>query len=44
MEELKLEYYFAHLNEFEHSELFEGCIYPWEALAKIKSVIDEKVE
>ncbi len=44
MEELKLDYYFKELDSFEHKELFEGCTYPWEALARIKSVIDEKVQ
>ena len=43
MEELKLEYYFKSLEEFENKELFEGCTYPWESLVKIKEVIDKKV-
>ncbi len=43
MDELKLEYFFNNISEFEHKELFENCVYPWEALAKIKEVINEKV-
>lgn len=44
MENLKLDYYFEHLDEFEHKKVFEGCIYPWEALAKIKPLVNELVE
>lgn len=44
MENLKLEYYFEYLDEFEYKELFEGCIYPWEALAKVKPLVNELVE
>ena len=43
MEELKLEYYFKEIDSFENKEVFEGCVYPWEALAKIKEVVDKKV-
>ena len=44
MENLKLNYYFEHLDEFDHKALFAGCTYPWEALAKVKAYINEKVE
>ncbi len=43
MENLKLDYYFEHMDEFEHKEVFEGCTYPWEALAKVTPYIEEKV-
>ncbi len=43
MENLKINYYFEHIDEFEHKELFEGCTYPWEALAKVTPYIEEKV-
>ena len=44
MENLKLDYYFEHMNEFEHKEVFEGCTYPWEALAKVTPLLNELVE
>ena len=44
MNNLKLDYYFEHMNEFEHKEVFEGCTYPWEALAKVTPLFQEKVE
>ena len=44
MNNLKLDYYFEHMNEFEHKEVFEGCTYPWEALAKVTPLLQEKVE
>lgn len=44
MENLKLEYYFEHIQEFEHKELFDGCTYPWEALAKVNNYLDDKVQ
>lgn len=44
MNNLKLHYYFEHMNEFEHKEVFEGCTYPWEALAKVTPLLQEKVE
>ncbi len=43
MEELKLDYYFKEMDSFENKEVFEGCTYPWEALARINGVIDRKV-
>lgn len=43
MENLKLNYYFKHMDEFEHKELFENCTYPWEALAKVNPMLEEKV-
>lgn len=43
MENLKLNYYFKHIDEFEHKELFENCTYPWEALAKVTPMLEEKV-
>lgn len=44
MENLKLDYYFEHMNEFEHKEVFEECTYPWEALAKVTPLLNELVE
>ncbi|MCL2383883.1 MAG: hypothetical protein FWC79_07200 [Oscillospiraceae bacterium] len=43
MKELETKYYFQNLESFEHKELFEGCIYPWEALIKVKEYLKEKV-
>lgn len=44
MNNLKLDYYFEHMDEFEHKEVFEGCTYPWEALAKVTPLLQEIVE
>lgn len=44
MEKLKLSYYFSHMGEFGQREVFENCVYPWEALKKIKEVVRDKVE
>lgn len=44
MNNLKLDYYFEHTDEFEHKEVFENCTYPWEALAKLTPLLQEKVE
>ena len=44
MENIKLDYYFEHMNEFEHKEVFEECTYPWEALAKVTPLLNELVE
>ncbi len=41
MEKLKLDYYFEDIENFRFKEIFEGCTYPWEALAKTKSFIKE---
>lgn len=43
MNNLKLNYYFEHLEEFEHKEVFENCTYPWEALANITPLLQEKI-
>ena len=43
MKELENDYYFQNLEGFEHKEIFEGCIYPWEVLAKTKEYLKEKV-
>jgi bifunctional UDP-N-acetylglucosamine pyrophosphorylase/glucosamine-1-phosphate N-acetyltransferase len=43
MENLKLNYYFEHIDEFEYKELFDNCTYPWEALAKVTPMLEEKV-
>ena len=43
MEELKLEYYFKEMEEFRFKEVFEGCIYPWEALTNIKLFLQREV-
>ena len=39
MEELKLEYYFKNIEEFAFKEVFNNCIYPWEALNNINDYI-----
>ena len=38
---LKLDYYFSEMDKFAFKEVFEGCIYPWEALEKVNSFIKE---
>lgn len=43
MEELKLNYYFKEMENFTFKEIFEGCTYPWEALAKINEFLKEKI-
>ena len=43
MEELKLEYYFKEMEGFRFKEVFEGCIYPWEALTNIKLFLQREV-
>ncbi len=43
MEELKLNYYFKEMDNFTFKEIFEGCTYPWEALAKINEFLKEKI-
>jgi len=43
MEEIKIEYYFKNLDNFEHREIFEDCTYPWEVLAKTKEYLKEKL-
>ena len=41
MEKLKLNYYFEEIENFRFKEIFEGCTYPWEVLAKTKTFIKE---
>ncbi len=43
MENLKLNYYFEHLDEFEHKKIFENTTYPWEALANVTPFLEENV-
>lgn len=43
MEELKLNYYFKEMENFTFKEIFEGCTYPWEALAKINEFLKENI-
>ncbi|MGN1310678.1 MAG: glucose-1-phosphate thymidylyltransferase [Clostridia bacterium] len=43
MEELKLNYYFKEMEKFTFKEIFEGCTYPWEALAQINDFLKEKI-
>ena len=43
MEELKLEYYFKEMEGFRFKEVFEVCIYPWEALTNIKLFLQREV-
>lgn len=39
MKELELKYYFENIDEFAFKDIFENCIYPWEAVAKINEFI-----
>ena len=43
MEEIKLEYFFKEMESFRYKNVFEGCTYPWEVLAKIKQFLQEEV-
>lgn len=43
MEELKLTYYFKEMENFAFKEIFEGCTYPWEALAKATQYLKENI-
>lgn len=43
MEELKLEYYFKHMEEFSEKDLFTGCTYVWEAINKVNDYIKKKI-
>lgn len=43
MEELKLEYYFKHMNEFAFKEIFEGKEKPWDVLNSVKEFLNEKI-
>ena len=38
MEECKIKNLYEDLNQTIAKELFDGCEYPWEVLAKIKEV------
>ena len=42
MEELKLKYYFEHMDEFSEKEIFEDCEYVWEPLNKTKEYLNKK--
>ncbi len=49
MKELKLEYYFEHMDEFPNKEIFDNCTYVWETLNKIteylkKEIVDKNVK
>ena len=41
MDDLKLDYYFEDIENFRFKELFDGCTYPWEVLAKTKTFIND---
>jgi len=43
MENLKLSYYFEHMNEFKYKEVFENAMYPWEALANLSPLLKKLV-
>ena len=43
MKELQLDYYFNDMQNFTVKEIFEGCIYPWEALAKATKYLKENI-
>jgi len=43
MEELKLKFYFEHMDEFSEKEIFENCEYVWEPLNKTKEYLNKKI-
>lgn len=43
MENLKLDYYFKHIDEFEYKQLFDNCTYPWQVLAKVSPFLEETI-
>ena len=43
MNELKLNYYFEHLDEFREKKVFENCEYVWEPLNKTKEYLQKKI-
>ena len=43
MKELKLEYYFEHINEFQNKEIFNNCTYVWEPLNKINEYLKKEI-
>lgn len=43
MEETRIDYYFAHVNEFFAAELFTDCEQVWEPLKRIDAFLAEKV-
>lgn len=44
MEELKIDYYFTHLDQFLAPELFANCEYVWEPLGRINDFFAEKID
>ena len=44
MKNFKMNNYFEHIDEFEYKELFDNCVYPWEALMKVTNLLDKLVE
>ena len=44
MKELKLEYYFEHINEFQNKEIFNNCTYVWEPLNKINEYLEKDIK
>lgn len=43
MQELKLKYYFEHMEEFTEKEIFQDSTYVWEPLNKIKDYLKAKI-
>ena len=43
MQELKLKYYFEHMEEFAEKEIFQDSTYVWEPLNKIKDYLNKKI-
>lgn len=43
MEELKLSYYFENIDGFTYKEIFENCVYPWDALNQINNFLKEMI-
>ncbi|MCO7127148.1 hypothetical protein NIE88_15360 [Sporolactobacillus shoreicorticis] len=43
-EQLKLSYFFENTESFYVPEVFQGVVYPWEALKKATEIIEERVE
>lgn len=44
MKNFKLDYYFAHIDEFAFKEVFNGTVYPWEALKNLKPFFNNLVQ
>lgn len=43
MQELELKYYFEHMDEFREKEIFENCVYVWEALNRVNDYLQKNI-